>query len=51
MYYTYNSYISEVYINEIFMAGVAGLEPATIGFEDRSSTIELHPLELKIIYF
>ena len=33
------------------MAGVAGLEPTTVGFEDRSSTIELHPLELKIIYF
>ena len=25
------------------MAGVAGLEPTTGGFEDRSSTIELHP--------
>lgn len=26
-----------------YMAGVAGLEPTTGGFEDRCSTIELHP--------
>ena len=25
------------------LAGVTGLEPITGGFEDRSSTIELHP--------
>lgn len=29
--------------NTPIMAGVTGLEPITGGFEDRSSTIELHP--------
>ena len=32
------------------MAGVTGLEPITGGFEDRSSTIELHPY-IYLIYY
>ena len=38
------------YLNK-FMAGVAGLEPTTVGFEDRSSTIELHPLNNYFLLF
>lgn len=46
-----NALMSAAFIKFIKkMAGVTGIEPIALGFEDRCSAVELHPYDKMIIY-